>query len=63
MRDDKNGLSFTCRVMHAPLHTVSAVQIYHGEEILQDEIVKPIVTIRLVDSQQLPLPSMVCPIP
>ncbi|CAG2220950.1 unnamed protein product [Mytilus edulis] len=59
MRDDKNGLSFTCRVMHSPLHTVSAVQIYHGEEILQDEIVKPIVTIRLVDSQQLPLPSMV----
>lgn len=57
MRDDKNNISFVCRVMHSPIHTIAAVQIF------QEGALKPVVTVRLVDSSQLPLPSMVSPHP
>lgn len=57
MRDDKNNISFVCRVMHSPMHTIAAVQIF------QEGAQKPVVTVRLVDSSQLPLPSMVSPPP
>lgn len=53
MRDDQNNISFICRVMHSPIHTISAVQIF------REGAQKPIVTVKLVDSSQLPLPGMV----
>lgn len=58
MRDSANDINFTCRVLHSPLHTFSAVQIFQGEPE-EEAPLKPIVTCRLVDSQQLPLPNMV----